>query len=349
MRRRTILAAGRTAPLAACGADKAGSGADNSASSPNTPPSPSPSTTAPSSSATSPSPAASPSADPRVKAVLDRLTPRQLAGQCISVGVVPADSPGYIADLISTHSIGGVLLLGHWTRTDKLTRMLDAIRSTAPQGLRPIIATDHEGGEIQNIRIPSVTRLPSQESLAQMPVPRVEKIVEQGCRQIADLGVTMVYSPVADVIDPDLGTRNKPIAAHHRGFGTNPQVCGRYTVAVIRAHRRAGIISTAKHFPGIGRIVKDTDFAADGITDARTRRDGPFLEPFRMAIQADVGAVMTAAATYPRIDPDNLAIFSHTVMTDVLRNEMGFDGLIVSDDLGSSISVFSEPGGAACP
>jgi beta-N-acetylhexosaminidase len=104
--------------------------------------------------------------------------------------------------------------------------MLSAVNHVSPQGIKPIVATDHEGGEIQNIRVPGVDHLPSQEALARMSPAKVQAVVTTGARQLAKLGVHMVFSPVAGVIDPRLGVRNKPIAKHHRGFGTDPHLCG---------------------------------------------------------------------------------------------------------------------------
>jgi beta-N-acetylhexosaminidase len=283
--------------------------------------------------------------DPRAAKIVKKLSPEQRAGQCILVGVVPSDSPEYIANLIDTQCLAGIFLLGHWTNRAKLKAILDAVNSVNPHGIRPIVATDHEGGEIQNIRVPGVDLLPSQEALARMSPAKVQSVVTAGARQLAKLGVHMVFSPVADVIDPGLGVRNKPITKHHRGFGTDPRKCGQYSAAVIAGHRKAGIISTTKHFPGIGRIVEDTDFKSAGITDDKTTRHDRYLESFRMAFDAGSEAVMIASAYYSKIDPGTLGLFSSKIMTDMLRGDFGYQGLIVSDDLGSSVSVFSVDGG----
>ena len=283
--------------------------------------------------------------DPRAAHIVADMSLEERAGQCILVGVVPSDSPEYIANLIDSKCLAGIFILGHWTKRSKLEAMLDAVNSVSPHGIKPIVASDHEGGEVQNIRIPGVDRLPSQEALARMSPAKAQSVVMRGARQLADLGVHMIFSPVADVIDPELGVKNKPIAKHHRGFGTDPQTCGRYAASVIAGHRKAGIIPTAKHFPGIGRIIEDTDFKADGITDHKTIRHDPYLESFRMAFNAGSEAVMIASATYSKIDPGTLALFSSKVMTDMLRGDFGYQGLIVSDDLGSSVSVFSVDGG----
>ena len=283
--------------------------------------------------------------NPRAVEIAKKLSPEQRAGQCILVGVVPSDSPEYITNLIDTQCLAGIFLLGHWTNRSKLEAMLSAVNHVSPQGIKPIVATDHEGGEIQNIRVPGVDHLPSQEALARMSPAKVQAVVTTGARQLAKLGVHMVFSPVAGVIDPRLGVRNKPIAKHHRGFGTDPHLCGQYSAAVVAGHRKAGIISTTKHFPGIGRITEDTDFKSAGITDDKPTRHDRYLESFRMAFDAGSEAVMIASAYYSKIDPGTLGLFSSKIMTDMLRGDFGYQGLIVSDDLRSSVSVFSIDGG----
>ena len=349
-RRRTIIAAGLCAPLTGC-VSKAVSPAESPSSAPMTSSTPS-NTPASTPSSASPAPLSATAGkvtpipmDPRATRIVSDMSVEERAGQCILVGVVPSDSPEYIANLIDAKCLAGIFTLGHWTKKPQLQAMLDAVNSVSPHGIKPIVATVHEGGEIQNIRIPGVDRLPSQEALARMSPAKAQSVVTRGSRQLADLGVHMIFSPVADVIDPDLGVKNKPIAKHHRGFGTDPQTCGRYAASVIAGHRKAGIISTAKHFPGIGRVAENTDFKSVGITDEKTARHDPYLESFRMAINAGPEAVMIASAYYSKIDPGVPGLFSSKVMTDMLRDDFGYQGLIVSDDLGSSVSVLSVDGG----
>ncbi|HUQ40924.1 MAG TPA: glycoside hydrolase family 3 N-terminal domain-containing protein, partial [Candidatus Limnocylindrales bacterium] len=95
---------------------------------------------------------------------------------------------------------------------------------------------------------------------------------------------------------------------------------------------------SAKHFPGLGRVKGNTDFTA-AVVDSATTPTDPYLSPFRDAIAAGVPLVMVALATYERIDPTTLAVFSPRVMRDLLRGSLGFDGVIVSDDIGDTVAV----------
>ena len=108
---------------------------------------------------------------------------------------------------------------------------------------------------------------------------------------------------------------------------------------------QAGVATTAKHFPGLGRVRGNTDFSAD-VVDTVTTLDDPYLRTFQAAIGAGVPLVMVALATYTRIDPHHLAVFSPVVMRTMLRGRMHFGGVIVSDDLGAAQAVATVPPGS---
>src|SRR2546428_10195697 len=94
---------------------------------------------------------------------------------------------------------------------------------------------------------------------------------------------------------------------------------------------RAGVATTAKHFPGLGRVTGNTDFTADVVDDVTTP-DDPYLQPFQAAVDGGVPFVMVALATYTKIDPEHLAVFPPTVM-QILRGQLCFQGVIVSDEI----------------
>jgi beta-N-acetylhexosaminidase len=101
--------------------------------------------------------------------------------------------------------------------------------------------------------------------------------------------------------------------------------------AVVRGIHDAGISATVKHFPGLGRATGNTDTTA-GVTDP-TRRDDPFLAPYRRARKAGVPAMMVSTAIYPNIAPNRIGAFSHFIVTTMLRHDIGFTGVILSDSL----------------
>jgi beta-N-acetylhexosaminidase len=106
----------------------------------------------------------------------------------------------------------------------------------------------------------------------------------------------------------------------------------------MRGMDQAGIATTGKHFPGLGRVTGNTDFTAAVVDDVTTTTDA-YLAPFRDAIAAGIPMVMVALAKYQKIDPAQLAVFSPTVMRQMLRTSLGFTGVVVSDDLGATVAV----------
>ena len=151
----------------------------------------------------------------------------------------------------------------------------------------------------------------------------------------------MNFAPVMDVVPPGTDSQNQPIGMLQREFGHDPATVATHGTAFINGMSAAGIATTAKHFPGLGRVRGNTDDAADVIDSATTATD-PSLRPFHAAVRAGVPFVMVALATYTRIDPTHLAVFSPTVMR-LLREGMGFDGVIVSDDLGEAKAIAGIP------
>ena len=94
-----------------------------------------------------------------------------------------------------------------------------------------------------------------------------------------------------------------------------------------------GIEGTVKHFPGLGRIRNNTDFNATGITDDVTTADDPYLEPFAAGVKAGAGLVMVGSAKYSKLDPGVPAMFSAPIVTDLLRGDLGYDGVVITDDV----------------
>ena len=161
--------------------------------------------------------------------------------------------------------------------------------------------------------------------------------------QLHAAGVNLNLAPVMDVVPAATAATNAPIGALDREFGSDPQTNGEHGVAFIDGMAPAGVASVAKHFPGLGRVTGNTDFTSN-VADSVTTATDPYLNSYRDAINAGVPYMMVAEATYTQIDPSHLAVFSPVIMR-LLRNGLGFNGVIVSDDLGSAEAVASIPAG----
>jgi beta-N-acetylhexosaminidase len=145
-------------------------------------------------------------------------------------------------------------------------------------------------------------------------------------------------------VPADLGRQNKPIGYYYREFGNTPDVVASHGPAFAAGMRAAGVQTVGKHFPGLGRVLGNTD-TTDDVVDDVTTRDDPYLQPFQAAVDQGIPVVMVSTARYDKIDPDHLAAFSPTVMEDMLRGDLGFTGVIMSDDLGAAAAVQDIPAG----
>jgi beta-N-acetylhexosaminidase len=160
---------------------------------------------------------------------------------------------------------------------------------------------------------------------------------------LLDAGVNLDFAPVADVVPKGTAAHNAPIGQLEREYGSEPLAVARSVVAFVEGMAAAGVATTAKHFPGLGRVAENTDFSSD-VVDTVTTRDDPYLTPFRRAVEAGVPAVMMSLATYERIDPDRLAVFSWPTIGGILEDDLRFGGIVMSDSL-SAEAVSSIPAG----
>jgi beta-N-acetylhexosaminidase len=304
---------------------------------------PPPVTTAPSPTATSSTPSRSASCQ---DAVFAQLTLPQRVGQLFALGLAgdllgPAE-----LEAIGSHHVGSVWFTETTTGGVSAVRVVaDAVQAQATDaatgGVHFYVAANQEGGEIQALRGAGFSTIPSAVTQGTLEPSALQRDAARWGRQLSEAGVNLDFAPVMDVVPPGTEAENQPIGVLHREFGSDPATVATHGAAFIRGMSEAGIATTAKHFPGLGRVVGNTDNVA-GVVDTVTTATDPFLGSFQAAIDAGVPFVMVALATYTLIDAAHLAVFSPTVMR-LLRDRMGFGGVIVSDDLGAATAVASIP------
>ena len=214
--------------------------------------------------------------------------------------------------------------------------------STADVGF--FVAANQEGGLIQALQGPGFSTIPSAIVQGGRTVRTLTANARVWGEELRAAGVNLDFAPVFDVVSPGGDATNQPIGVLEREYGHDPGTAGSHAAAVVTGMTEAGVATTAKHFPGLGRVVGNTDFAA-GVTDSVTTAEDPYLGLFRAAVDAGVPFVMVALATYTRIDPTHLAAFSPLVMDGLLRGDLGFRGVVMSDDLGATAAVAAMPPG----
>src|SRR5688500_10147906 len=219
--------------------------------------------------------------------------------------------------------VGGFILFGG---TAAGVRELTAeLHARSPHPL--LIASDLERGAGQQFR--GATPLPPAAALGALEdLDATERAGELTAREARALGVNWIYAPVADVdLEPD-----NPIIGV-RAFGSDPEAVGRQVAAWVRGCARGGALSCAKHFPGHGRTLGDSHIERPTVDAPRGALEAD-LAPFRAAIAAGADAVMSAHVSYPGLDPSGApATLSRAILHDLLRGELGFQGVVVTDAL----------------
>ncbi|GHI03498.1 beta-N-acetylhexosaminidase [Streptomyces cellostaticus] len=288
-----------------------------------------------------------------VDRILSRMSPAQKVGQLFMGGVhVVGGADGSAQASLSVlrrHHVGSVILMGPTTagmpavravtdRADQLAQDVGARR------IGTLVSADQEGGQVQPLRGPGFTDIPSALAQGGFGGPRLQRNAAVWAGELRRAGIRLDLAPVADVVSSDLGRANGPIGRYDRQFGSTAEAVAGHDAAFIKGFGQAGVLTTLKHFPGLGGVRGNTDTTPQ-VTDTTTDRAFDGLTAFREGVTAGARFVMISLATYTRIDPAHQAVFSSVVIQDMLRKELGFDGVVISDDLGNAAAVKAIPPG----
>lgn len=277
-----------------------------------------------------------------VDAAVGRMSMEERAGQVLMLGT-EVDAPRDVRAAVSKYHLGGVFLAG---RSQRPAAALKADIAAVQQAARTplLIALDQEGGSVQTLKGPDFPLIPSAEKLGAGPAAKLRATVRDSAGRLAGIGITINLAPVADTVPASLGERNPPIGNFHRQYGSDPDAVAADIEQVVAASQGAGVLTTVKHFPGLGRTRANTD-TSDDATDPTTTAADPYLKPFVAGIKAGTASVMISSASYPKLDARNVAAFSGPIVTGLLRAKLGFTGLVMSDDLGAADAVEDVPAG----
>ena len=190
-----------------------------------------------------------------------------------------------------------------------------------------LFAIDHEGGPVLRFGR-EVSELPSAMAMASVgDLNKLETATQLAGSELRQLGLNVNLAPVCDINakeNPGIGIRS---------YGERAADVANYVARAIKGFQRGGILATAKHFPGKGAATVDAHIALPTVGASRKTLLERELVPFRAAKEAGVGLMMTSHVIYPAIDKENAATFSATLVKELLRGELGFDGAVVTDDL----------------
>ena len=235
--------------------------------------------------------------------------------------------------LISEGYIGGVILYNYNIATRLQLKTLTAAlqdyahRNEPAMGLW--IGIDQEGGRVRRIDFKNNTRFSAPHFWAKYEDPRyIEAAAYVLNREIVDLGCNLNFAPVLD-----LYTNGDDSIIGDRSLGSDSGIVGQFGASYLKGAREAGIISVAKHFPGHGLTRVDSHFELPVVAVDEEYLMANDLVPFQMAVESGVDMIMTAHVLYEEIDPVYPATLSRAILTGLLRERMGFEGVIISDQI----------------
>jgi beta-N-acetylhexosaminidase len=271
----------------------------------------------------------------------------QRAGQLVMAGA-RASSPDDARALVAAQHLGSVFMNGRTSRSPAaikadLRRLPGQKTTDATVGL--LVSADVEGGKVQKLTNAAFGVIPAAAVQGTWSAAKLTARTKVWATAMHAAGVNMDLAPVADTVPPGTADRNPPIGALQRNYGTTSTTVSKAVTAVSGALAAARVVPTAKHFPGLGRVRANTDTSTRAV-DSVTTATSAYLKPFRAGIDAGAGAVMVSSARYPKIDSANLAVFSSKVVTGLLRERMGYAGVVMSDDVGRAKAVASVSAGS---
>jgi beta-N-acetylhexosaminidase len=257
------------------------------------------------------------------------MTLDELIGARLAVGFPGTEAtPELIAHLQAIHAQSLVVFARNFQSPEQFRQLLERLNEVL--GRRLLVMVDHEGGRVVRFA-QGVTWFP--DAMTQGRTQGPEAIERQGAveaQELRGLGVGVNLAPCVDVFvdgsDPVIGDRS---------YGTDPEQVGRLGAARIRGLQSHGVMACAKHFPGLGAVQRDPHKTLPTITLDWAAMDAVHLPPFQAAIASDVAMVMSSHVCYPTLgDPPGLpATFSPRLTRELLRSQLRFTGLLLTDDL----------------
>ena len=285
--------------------------------------------------------------DAEIEATLNRMSIDEKIGQLLIVGIGGKQVSQVAKAHITKRFAGGIILFRRNIQSPQqvanLTTELQQVAVQTPNAIPLFIAIDQEGGIVTRLK-KGATVFPGNLALgATRSESLAEKAGEITALELAAVGINLNFAPVMDI---NTNPRNPVIGV--RAYGDSPMLVSQLGTAYIRGLQANGVLATAKHFPGHGDTHVDSHKKLPTVGHDEERMNAVELAPFRAAIEARVAAMMSAHILYPALDADTPATLSHRVLTGLLREQLGFEGLIITDDLEmQAIDAHYQTGNAA--
>ncbi|MBW2590174.1 MAG: beta-N-acetylhexosaminidase [Deltaproteobacteria bacterium] len=251
-----------------------------------------------------------------------------MAGQRLMVGFEGTKLSKELMFLIDTIKVGGVILFsGNLETPDQIKNLCSSVQKYALSKNQPplFISIDQEGGQVARLKEP-FTQFPGNPGMKGMD--DAKHFARTTAKELKGVGINMNMAPVLDVAPEDI----KSIMAQ-RAFGSDPEYVSDMGGKVIEHLQRRGVMAVAKHFPGIGRTTLDSHLELPFLEVSLPDLKSFDLLPFVSAVSNDVAGIMLSHILYKKIDPIWPASMSSIIVKELLRDRMGYDGVVMTDDL----------------
>jgi beta-N-acetylhexosaminidase len=265
---------------------------------------------------------------------------RSRVGSLFHVGIPAPQLDAATRQTLVDLQVGGVILFRRNAGTpEQMTALASALHALPS---RPLLSIDHEGGRVMRLGEP-FTHFPPAAAIGRRGDTRIaEQVGRAMAAELTSIGIDLSFAPVLDVhsnpANPVIGDR---------AFSADPHLVAELGVAMMRGLHAGGMISCGKHFPGHGDTAVDSHHELPVVNKIRADLERTELVPFRAAIGAGVPMLMTAHVVYTGLDAVRPATMSPIILGDLLRGELGFDGVVVSDDLDMRAITDHQSAGAA--
>ena len=267
------------------------------------------------------------SPEEKVDKLVANMSDADKVGQLMMIGIHGKTLNDDAKFMLNEYRVGGIILFDrNMESKDQVKSLITDINKTGKSaGLTPLfIGIDQEGGAVARME-DQLIKVPPAEELGKEPIEQAVSLAKQSGTELKDLGFNINFAPVAD-----LGL------TYGRSFSTNPDDVVRYASAVGKAYDEAGLWYSYKHFPGIGKT--DVDLHADTSVVPVSKKtllneDTKVFVDLVKQSKPNTYAIMVSHAMYPQIDPDHPSSLSKTIITDWLRKDMGYNGVVVTDDM----------------
>ncbi len=267
--------------------------------------------------------------DKRIDEFINKMTLDEKIGQLIFTGINDTTMTEETKILINQYKVGGIILFANnLERANQSIQLLNQIKEENKQNMLPLfLGVDQEGGRVE--RLPDLVGLPTNQEVGIRNDEQYSyEIGELLGKQLNAFGFNLNFAPVLDVnSNPD-----NPVIGD-RSFGNSPETVSKLGIQTIKGMKAQQIIPVIKHFPGHGDTAVDSHFELPLVDKSLAELQELELIPFKEAIEAEVDVIMTAHILLPQIDNEFPASLSGKVITGILREQLNFDGVVITDDL----------------